>query len=381
MNDRIPLGEKEGPCLEFKGADALKEPEKIAREAVAMLNADGGKVWIGLREEGGRAVALEPIADPEGEERRLLDFLVDTIEPSVSDKEIEVGSLSEKDEFVLRVTVAPNSTRRPYAFLRKGGRHFVIRVGDRVRPMVREEIFSRPPATEARDLELAQVKIFEDKKRVLMEARELLWLRLQPARDLDLDIKDAKYVDLLQNPRSTKNRSTGWNFAHFWHRPKVEGERLKTDPQDLRSAEIWKDGGLAFTASLRALTWGPERGTIRPLVLLEYVVSGLRIARATYESLEPQDLILGDLSLVGLKDWSLAAEGGASWKTRSPGKDAIVDDLVRVQPLAFRFEEIFTEPDRCGYRLVEPVFEAFGLTLEEIPREYDQKAGRLILPE
>lgn len=86
MSALIPLGQKEGPRLELKGADVLKDPEKIAREIVAMLNAEGGEVWVGLREEGNRAVAVEEIADPEGEQRRLLDFLGDVVEPSLSSR-------------------------------------------------------------------------------------------------------------------------------------------------------------------------------------------------------------------------------------------------------------------------------------------------------
>src|SRR6185295_6915349 len=38
MSDEIPLGKKEDLHLELKGADSLKDPEKIAREVVAMLN-------------------------------------------------------------------------------------------------------------------------------------------------------------------------------------------------------------------------------------------------------------------------------------------------------------------------------------------------------
>ena len=44
MTDRVPLGEKEDLHREFKSRDALKKPEIIAREVVAMLNADGGTV-------------------------------------------------------------------------------------------------------------------------------------------------------------------------------------------------------------------------------------------------------------------------------------------------------------------------------------------------
>ena len=82
MSRRVPLGRKEDFHLELKGRDALDDPEKIAREVVAFLNAEGGDVWVGLGEEAGRAVKVEPIPDPEREQRRLVDYLIETIEPS-----------------------------------------------------------------------------------------------------------------------------------------------------------------------------------------------------------------------------------------------------------------------------------------------------------
>jgi hypothetical protein len=50
-------------------------------------------------------------------------------------------------------------------------------------------------------------------------------------------------------------------------------------------------------------------------------------------------------------------------------------------PLVFKAEEIEAEPDRCGCRLVERVYEGFGLGRDAIPREFDQEAGRLLLEE
>ena len=70
------IGEEGGPSAGVQGAEALKTPEIVARGVVAMLNADGGEVWVGLREENERAVVVESIQDREREARRLLDYLV-----------------------------------------------------------------------------------------------------------------------------------------------------------------------------------------------------------------------------------------------------------------------------------------------------------------
>src|SRR6185295_20094854 len=100
-----------GPHLEFKGIDALKDPEKIAREVVAMLNAQGGKVWVGLREEDGRAVAVEPIADPEREKGRLLNYLVDTIEPAISNSMVNIEVQDQGQGAVLDIVVGPAAAK------------------------------------------------------------------------------------------------------------------------------------------------------------------------------------------------------------------------------------------------------------------------------
>lgn len=45
------------------------------------------------------------------------------------------------------------------------------------------------------------------------------------------------------------------------------------------------------------------------------------------------------------------------------------------------YEEIRQAPDRCAFKLVRFVYEAFGFPDEAVSPEYDRKAGRLALPE
>ena len=53
------LGKAESDRLEFKEAEALRRPANIGREVVGFLNADGGEIWIGVKEEHERAVGYE----------------------------------------------------------------------------------------------------------------------------------------------------------------------------------------------------------------------------------------------------------------------------------------------------------------------------------
>ena len=141
MSERIPLGRKEDLHLEFTSADALRRPELIGREVAAMLNAEGGEVWVGFRDQEGTAVELEGVANPGREADALLGSLIDRLEPSPLPEEVRVEPVPlDQGLAVLRIRVDPRPERRPYALIRSGGRHFQVRVGSRIRPLARQEI-------------------------------------------------------------------------------------------------------------------------------------------------------------------------------------------------------------------------------------------------
>ena len=383
MADEIPLGKKEDLRLEFKGRDALKKLETIGREVVAMLNAEGGDVWIGLRDEEDRAVAVEAIPSPDP--NRLLNYLVDTIEPSPTGHEIQVRTVAVEEGGVLRVTVRPDESRKPYAHLRESGRFFVTRVGNRIRPMGREEIasfFTASRSSRKTSLEEALGKVLVERKELQERGEKVLWLRLEPVASVAIDIQDPEVEELLQNPALTDNRRAGWNFSKFREGLVIKKDKLLAQPGQPRSAEIRKDGGLVFTVSLRALYWKGQPQEIWPYSLLEYPISAFRIARSMYQGkLAPGDPVIADLGLIGVKGWKLRP-GSPGWGGYSePEVFMESEDLVWEKPLLFTSAEINREPDRCGYRLVERVYEAFGYRRDMIPEVFDQKTGRLVFPE
>ncbi len=388
MSDRIPLGEKEGHRREFKSALALKDPEIIARGVVAMLNAEGGEVWVGLREEGERAVAIEPIPDPEREVRRLQDFLVDTVEPSLRGEEVRVASVSSEEGAILRVTARPQEGRKPYAFTKRGGWHFVIRVGGRTRPMTREEIqrgFSSAGAAEGQDLENAKARVLEKREALRGKRGPSLWVVLEPVADLDLELQDRSLEDLFEEPSLTHNRRTGLNFAaSYSQRPRVRKDRLvvRDEEGEGRSVEITRRGGMALGGPLASLFWDVDDGELSPIGLLEYPVSAFRIAAEVYKGrLQPEERVVADLALFGIEGSKLRPCSPQSFWSSPRRHKVFAESKDLVVELEFSAEQIQQEPDRCGYRLVERVYEAFGYRREQVPEEFDQKTGRLVLPE
>jgi hypothetical protein len=386
MTERIPLGEKESLHQEFKSREALKKPETIAREVVAMLNAKGGTVWVGLRDEGDRAVAVEPVPDADRERRRLRDYLVDTIEPSPTGGEVAVDVVpAEGGGEILRVDVHPQKERAPYAHLREGGRFFLVRVDDRTRPMAREEIskiFSRGANLQEGGVQQAEKKLLEDREKLLKSGERVLWLGIQPASNLGLDLQETRLEEVLRDASLSGNRRAGYHFAWSDCRPELKADRLVSKRGDGAFVEIWLHGGLRFQVRLDAMYW-PERGEIWPPALLEYPIAAFRMAGAIFrDKLRSEDVVLGDLALVGAKGTSLRAGSRCmNFYGITPTFFDDADDLVWEQPLRFSSKEVIEASDLCGARLVERVYQAFDWRRESMPPEFDWKTGRLVLPE
>ena len=212
----IPWGQKESEILEFKGRDALKDLFSIGREVVAMLNATGGEIWVGVKEEQGRAVAPEPIDKPEIAGQRVQDYLVDSIEPRLGTEEVRIDEVSDEAEgVVLRLVVRPRDMSQPYALLKQTGRHFLRRFGDRVVTMSREELLraSKGQDTQETVVESAIRQALEWRKKAKGHFPDRFWLFLRPAEKLEIDIQDRSVLEMLQVPARTGNRAMGWGFA------------------------------------------------------------------------------------------------------------------------------------------------------------------------
>jgi len=388
----IPLGRLEDQRLEFKSRDALKNPEKIAREVVAMLNTEGGEVWIGLREEGGRAIEIEPIPDADFQKERLHDHLVDTLEPAPQPKEVVVETVRVPGDGeivrLLRIIVHPLPDRRPYGWLRNGGWNFPIRIGARLRPMSREEVFSQP-STDEGDLATAEKSLIEKRRRALDKGYEGLWLAVAPVPPRDLRVQAPFFEELATNPLASGNRRTGWNFARTVGEPQLSTDAIRWGgsygPQNKAlevRVEIAETGQSHFYVSFAALS---RKGhDIWPFALLEYPTSAFRILKKIFiEQTETSFSLLADLALLGARDRRLApGSPGDLWFDIEDARSfEDGDDLVLAKPLVFDRNEVIQEPDRCAYRLLEKVYQGFGYRENAIPREFDQSSGRLILRE
>jgi hypothetical protein len=385
MSDGIPLGQAEGQKLEFKGKDALKHLPNVSREVVAMLNSEGGEVWIGLGEESGRAVRSESIEHPNREINRLRDHFSDAIEPSPIQGEIRVEAFCDEAKgSVLKVSANPSAGRKPFALREGTARHFLKRVDDRLRSMAREEIIPRRAGFDsARRDALRKIRNAQGQER----SRQRFWLRIQPVGGGKLNL-GKNFDDYFRDSRKTGNRSIGWNFVDPYQRLEREGNGIRFGLETC--VRVFSDGAIDFTMPIINLYWKSVDGVSRaaakeiwPYCLLEYPASIFRLASTIYKDHHfDSDTFLADLVLFGLRDWTLRPHSPVSfgYKLANP-KPFEFDEIVLDEPTNFTSKQIRDEPDRCAFRLVTQVYWSFGLWEEDMPVEFNQDTGKLVLPE
>lgn len=388
------LGRREDQWLEFKAAEALGDLSRIAREVVAMLNAEGGEVWIGIVDEGGRAVKAEPIHDVETEHARLLDRLVDTIDPPLSHTDLQIESppaeaANPNSGEVLRVVAKPENSRRPYSYLHRGGRHFPKRIGARLRPMSRSEIaraFSSDAWTPD-DHVAAKEDFLSVREKWIGGDTKGLYLFARAIPDLSIDLASDRVLDIVTDPQVSGNRRTGKTFvtpdAPVFD---VDGNLIcKSGLGAEVRVEITRAGYAEFFAGRGTLL--DHQGYLEPLALAEYPVSAFRILGRIYEFCRQGEAapfrVLSDLVLLTGPTDGLPPQTPFGQRLRLPepllprgGPDVVLD-----RPLDFKSDEIIKNPDRCAFRLLRPIFAAFGLDESEMPQEFDRRSGRLVLRE
>jgi len=394
---RLPsdlLGRAEDQRLEFKSGDALKQPSRIARAIVAMLNSGlGGEIWIGVAEKDGRADRLEPLEDLGRKKSRLWDHLVDSIDPSPLPGEVDLEEIAVGEGGLLVIRVGAEARRGPYAFLREGGRHFVVRVAERVRPMSRQEIFTEVPGSRTQPNDPVE-QAREAVSRRCEEIRQdgTAWMMIKPAVDQLLELT-REQVERWSDPTTTGNRRMGWHYARtFAGVERVQGVHWKVRSGGQQTLLIRKDGSLELSLPLSAfshpINLAPEKDDeLFPYALLEYPVSVLRLFRAIQAAApepKPCPCVVG-LAMFGLRGWKLRPFSPRSpgYRIPHPGFEhrTFPDRDLILDPLTVGWDDMIASDDRVALRLVKQVYGWFGYDPEAIPVEFDQDAAVLRLGE
>jgi len=401
MTSRVPLGQDESQKLEFMAADSLTRPDDIAKEVVAMLNAEGGEIWLGLREEGGTATGLDPIPGVARARVLLHDVLTDTISPSPAEDEVLVEIVREgSGPSLIKIGIRPRFERKPYARVGAGGWQFVTRVGTRLRPLSREEILggpgTSPAGTGAEEVRNASMSLRAQLDALRATAEETFVLVVEPTIDERLDLAALRDSDYLIDPGRLGVRRFEFSVTNAaWlggQRLTPTGRGVRIGRDDIFWLEISREAGILFSAPLSSFFRpGPSHSTgekaLSPLALLEYPTSVFRLLRELFSDDELWETKLPDRSARVLSTIAAIGIGGWTLRPRSPRDWSSFDlpaprpfpgtDLVLPEPIVLTVGEIVESPDDSARRLWSRIYDAFGLWPEDYPGEFDRSSGRL----
>jgi hypothetical protein len=365
------LGASENRDLEYKGAAALRDPSAIARAAVAMLNAGGGTVVVGV-DDGG---AVAGVDTPQHERDRLQQQLVDRIRPrplhEVDVVVVEIGAVS-----VLEVRACPR-TGTLYAD-RSGGRWgFWLRSGATSRALEWEEIVRLWPSAAAAPVDFAASapRWDEGVPERWPGASAVLVLRSvrDPAAGDSVTPKWEAIRDVLARaPHSLDPGRLGWQVTRglraedivkgTWDQRPARWLRLS------RNLDLRFEGGEHYLAHQQ-----PDRAPWRalyPYPVTEGPASFLRLLA----------MIAGEFPLTGAIDvtmalwttggWGLApgAPQSYGWRFGLPdrGWPPAAPDPVRVATRT-TWGELRAAPGRVAHRLVSDFYAEFGWDSDAVP--------------
>lgn len=383
------IGTREDQCTEFKAAEALERPPTIAREVVALLNATGGDIWIGVDEHEGVAVSIRGPRDPERGRQALWNHLVDTIEPSPRHDEV-VTLVSPGPQGTIRVSVQ-NGRRKPYSLRGSRGRQFPTRIGDRIREMSLEEIGDAFRLVKADSDQIVARKAALGRE--LEVARpDALWWTFVPVSPFDIDLEhldsDTKAFlqRVLMDPNESGNRPTGWTMVFDETKPEFGTARVvhRFGREPRHEVQIQNDGRMTFQAPRRRLSrnWDDKDLEVFPLALLELPASSFRMASRIFDRYGRPD---ADSKVLVAAQFNSFA--GATLRAGSPRdpffgsghakEGTFQDKTLVVEPFEVGMVDIVKTPDRVAYRLIRRFYEQFGLDEKDIPPEFDRIAGVL----
>lgn len=164
-------GRGEGQTLEFK--QRTPEPPRLAKEIIAFANTDGGRLIIGIEDDGN----VVGVKDAEEEEFALRNALEAHCAPKIKWRTERV-EITRKREVV--VVAVPRSKLRPHFLVgvdRLDGKMAYVRVGDRSIEASREAVALMTSAEnkddvqfEFREVELRLMKYLEQYGRIAVKS-------------------------------------------------------------------------------------------------------------------------------------------------------------------------------------------------------------------
>lgn len=393
--------------------------QELAKDVSAFANAAGGYIIIGIAESGdGRAESLAHVPDAEGVRRSIRDRSLTIIEPRLTELDIGIVRVVDKDIVVCRV---PESPRKPHATVPDREHHsFWLRYQDGVKLMTVAEIrdaiagdaVQREIAELRREMTLRrEASLIQEEMGREVEEHDLLALRTPEAlakhseRLFRAEVGDRSFLRVTATPLPVGTRDIRE------HREAIA--RLMTSPPQCRPhgfslrLGVADDGVRQTTVGLRRpridfyhlrllwnghmeywcaaddelLSWGmsekepTSKRPFNPLILIESTATFVRLAKAVWTVAGIAGEAEFRLMLKGVRGRAIPpyAENtygrllGHGLKDASTG--VFQDTDVLVGPV---HEQIAALPASVVYRLVSDVYFRLGYQREHVPYFDDQ---------
>ncbi len=377
-----PLGTPEGLETEYKRGEKLRNTDRrrdIVRTVVAMRNAKGGSIWVGVTEEEGALTGVEPLKQ---EDRPHVDSLgnqlIDLVEPLLEiGRDVRLETVDVPGGWVLEVRVQPRQREAPPAcVLWRGGREFLKRSGSRNALLSYSEVV-RAEQTGAPSIREATEKLHDEwSSQFAHEAGLAFTAAPDPHRHPDsLPAKISKEaLELLKSPPDEIRRD-GWSWFSKSSPPRLVRGHVRAganDDEPYRVLELQPSGTLQFFTTTEHLSWNekappklgfelPPKGQIYPYALAEVVASLIRtysvlLKTREFESLETVGLLLSFERATG---WIMCRTGPDSWHFATTRRSwfQVLDDSTRSSLLLQPADAIRKTPDLISYRLLVDLLE------------------------
>jgi hypothetical protein len=376
---------------EFKAADIVKDPDRILREAVGMLNSEGGEIFLGVGEVEGRASSFEGVEDFERQKTRLTDILLDRIKPRPPNA-ITIRAVQTPDpKRAILIIDVPRSQEAVHAYTKGEWYGIARRHGDRLRPLSWDEVQRHASGVGARSIEVREAKLEVSQRIDGIEdqyTKDAFWFFLAyPIRPVQLD--DRAIREAMEDAVKSGNRRMGFTYE-VHDEPRTvqggfeQGRPLREGAVPYRHLTLRRDGQLEFLTGLedfdRSSVQGEGRSgpSLYPYPVVEYPVSLIRLLSVLYPAQagssevflqETFNAIQGATLVPGRPEYPSFPGEYRRGTLRSPALD----------PLLVTVDQIRGEPDRIAYRLLREVYEGFGHQEDAIPF-FDRISGRFNFP-
>ena len=364
IRDRV----QETVTLDFKrefygGSDA--EIRKMLRDVLALANANGGLLIIGMAGDGeATAAELVPVPNAEVEAQRL----VASCAANIAERIVGLRALripTEGEDCI--VVWVPQSYRKPHMITFQGATEFWIRHD---RQNVRMSIAEIHAASAARE-DLA-VKVDQSIRSRLQtweaSGRELFALMATPLllQDGRIDVTDRRLTQMLARVPEEKRQGGKWisDPVHSTVVPTLRDLAAYRGNPVIQSLEVYRSGHIEFLVldlSLvvyRKTDAGPI--TITGWAIAEYINIFTRFAKDLRERASISDPYIFTLALRGCEGWVLYERGESEFSALGeppPAWDETPNLLIEsiVAPLD-------EDPSRTAQRIADRFWNAFHFT-------------------